>query len=357
VGPDGRVWLTWVEPGAARGQHVLKLAQRRPEGEWSAPVVVAEGADWFVNWADFPSVATMTDGALTAHWLVKAAGGGPHGYGVRVSRSSDDGVTWSAPVTPHRDGTATEHGFVSLYPAGAGQAGIVWLDGRKFAAGDSADMTLRHARLGPDGSLHDEVELDARVCDCCQTAAAAPVDRVLVAYRDRSDAEVRDISLLRYRDGRWSGPEPFSNDGWKIDGCPVNGPALAASGGDVALAWFAAPGGAGHVRVALSRDAGDSFGAPRVVDDGDPLGRVDVEVLSGGGAVVSWLETVSGGAEVRLRLVAADGSAGPSFGVAATTAARSGGFPRLARSGHQAIVAWTDSGTPSRVRTAVVEVR
>jgi hypothetical protein len=364
VGPDGRFWLTWIEPGPAGGGHVLRAAHRRPGGAWSGPIRIAEGADWFVNWADFPSVAALADGSLAAHWLVKRPSGGPYGYDVHVSRSRDGGATWSAPVTPHRDGTASEHGFVSLYPAGAGLLGVVWLDGRKFPAAEAdhaaatpAEMTLRHARLGPDGTLSEEIELDGRVCDCCQTAAIDVVDRVLVAYRDRSSDEIRDISLVRYRDGRWSEPEAFSNDGWKIAGCPVNGPSLAASGRDVALAWFAAPGDTARVRVAVSRDGGDTFAAATVVDDGEPLGRVDVEMLDGGRALVSWLESASGQAQVRLRIVGPDAPRGASFSVAATAASRSSGFPRLARSGAEALVAWTDAGEPSRVRTAVVDVR
>ena len=53
-------------------------------GAWSAPETVAAGKDWFVNWADFPSVAVLPDGALFAHWLRKS-GPANHAYDVRVS--------------------------------------------------------------------------------------------------------------------------------------------------------------------------------------------------------------------------------------------------------------------------------
>jgi len=366
VGPDGRFWLSWIEPAAAKAEHVLSIAHRRPGGAWSAPIRVAAGAGWFVNWADFPSLLALPDGSLTAHWLVKS-GDGPYAYDVRVSRSADGGATWSAPVTPHRDGTASEHGFVSLYPGEAGRVGLVWLDGRGTvgSAGHDDDdddtptsgaMTLRHAVLAADGSLTEEVELDPRVCDCCQTAAVSAGDRVLVAYRDRSEHEIRDISLLRRHAGRWSAPEPLSKDGWEIRGCPVNGPAIDASGFDVAVAWFSAPAGAGRVRVVLSHDAGERFDAPIAVDDGQPLGRVDVLALGDGGALVSWLEAVGGGAQLRLRRVGRDGSRGPALGVAETGAARSSGFPRIALSGAEVLMAWTDAAAPSRVRTAVLPV-
>lgn len=359
VGPDGRFWLSWVEPGG-ESQHSLWIAHRRPGGAWSEPVRVAEGANWFVNRADVPSVVVLPDGSLVAHWLVKNSGSG-HGHDVRVARSSDSGATWSAPTTPHRDGTAAEHGFASLYPAGAGRAGLVWLDGRDVTPGRGRQgqvagaMTLRHASLGSDGSLADELELDDRVCDCCQTAAVRVEDRVLVAYRDRSEQEIRDISLVRYLGGRWSAPEALSKDGWKIAGCPVNGPAIAASARNVAVAWYAAPEGSGRVLLARSRDAGDSFGEPIRVDDGQPLGRVDVEVVETGEALVTWLEAAETESRLRLRSVGADGVLGTSFNVG-QGASSSRGFPRFALSGREALVTWTDTGKPSKVRTAVVEI-
>lgn len=360
VGPDGRFWLTWIEPGALAGQHALRIAQRRPGGEWSAPRLVAEGSDWFVNWADFPSVLALPDGSLAAHWLVKS-GEGSYAYDVHVSRSADEAASWSTAVIPHRDGTRSEHGFVSLYPAGGGRLGLVWLDGRKFTAAAGGkplhgEMTLRHARLDTEGSLTDEVELDGRVCDCCQTAAARVGQQVLVAYRDRSEAEIRDISLVRGSGASWSAPEPFSGDDWRIEGCPVNGPAISAAGSHVALAWFTAPAGTGRVRVRLSHDAGQSFGTPIPVDDGEPLGRVGVVVLEDGGALVSWLEAAGEGAQVRVRRIERDGAARPSISVARTGAVRSSGFPRLARSGDELLVAWTDSASPSRVRTTRLAV-
>ena len=82
---------------------------------------------------------------------------------------------------PHRDGTQTEHGFVSILPWAGKSAGLFWLDGRQFTSkehghgghGSSADeMTLRFASVGPGGRLADEFLLDSRVCDCCQTSAA-----------------------------------------------------------------------------------------------------------------------------------------------------------------------------------------
>src|SRR5690606_29778853 len=112
-------------------------------------------------------------------------------------------------------------------------------------------------------------------------------------------------------------------DNWEISGCPVNGPALAADGHQVAIAWFTAANDSARVKVAFSGDAGASFGDPIVADDGAPAGRVDVALLQGGDALVTWIERVGGDtAAVRVRRVRRDGQAGTSFTVASSSAAR-----------------------------------
>lgn len=145
-------------------------------------------------------------------------------------------------------------------------------------------------------------------------------------------------------------------DGWEINGCPVNGPAVAEAEGRVAVAWFAAPREQSRVQVAFSDGGGTAFGPPFRVDDGRPLGRVDVALLPGGDALVSWLEQKRPGAELRVRRVSRAGSRGQARVVAGATAARSSGFPRMERTGSEVVFAWRDAGEPPRVRTAVMSL-
>lgn len=352
--PDGRMLASWLEP-AGKAAHALRFSVLEGDA-WSEPRTIAAGADLFVNFADFPSVAALPGGTLWAHWLAKR--GAPGAYDVRLSASLDGGRTWNRPLSPHRDGTLAEHGFVSLLPAGAGLA-LVWLDGRKYTAtqaghGGAGETMLMYTVVGPDGAPGEEVVLDERACDCCQTAAVRTARGLLVAYRDRSAAEVRDIAVVRHEGGRWSAPRRVAADEWNIAGCPVNGPALAADGERAAVAWYTgAP--APRVSVAFSGDAGTTFGKPIVVDDGRPLGRVDVVLLDGGDVLVSWLEQAAQGAELRLRRVASDGTRGTAVRVADLSAARSSGFPRLERAGRRVVLAWRDSMEPPHLHTARVE--
>jgi hypothetical protein len=351
VGLDGRLYLSWVEP--TEGGHALRFATWE-EDAWSAPRTIAQGDDWFVNWADFPSMAALDDGTLAAHWLAKS-GAGTYAYDVNVAFSRDGGESWSAPLVPHRDGTETEHGFVSLVPLPEGKFGALWLDGRNTAGDPPGAMTLRYAHLAPDSAVvGDAAEVDPRVCDCCATDAVRTGDGAIVAvYRDRSEGEIRDISVARFHDGAWSAPRAVHDDGWEISGCPVNGPAVASRGDLLAVAWFSAAGGEPVVRVAFSRDGGRGFEPPLRVDLGEPLGRVDVELTAEGTALVSWLERQEQGAAIFVRRIASSGARPPQL-VAKTSAARSSGFPRMTLVGERVLLAWTEAGDPSHVRTAVL---
>lgn len=356
VSPSGRVYLTWIEP-LGESDHALSFSVL--EGSrWDVPRTVARGRGWLVNWADFPSLLPVSDDTLFAHWLV-LRDVSREAYDIHVARSTDGGATWSGPVVPHRDGTQSEHGFVSMWPVGTHEAGLVWLDGRKSAGGDAGEMTLRSARMDEQGALHDEVELDGRVCDCCQTAAATTADGPVIAYRDRDPSEIRDISVVRLRDRSWTPPMPASDDRWQIAGCPVNGPALDARGTTLALAWFTAAGNVPRVFVSFSRDSGATFEPPIRVDDDHPLGRVAVGVTGTGRALVSWLEQRGDAAEIRVRGVTPGLAPGAAAVVASTSAARVSGFPRMRIAGDRVVFAWTepsDGAAPSRIRSAVARI-
>ncbi|GIW53207.1 MAG: hypothetical protein KatS3mg081_2562 [Gemmatimonadales bacterium] len=353
--PDGRVLLTWHEPNGAGG-YDLKIAERR-QGSWSEPKTVASAKPFFVNWADFPSAVELEDGTWVVHWLQKVAPS-TYAYHVYAAISSDRGESWRVEVVPHRDRSPTEHGFVSMVPWEGGTA-LVWLDGREMRDGgghgeDGGEgaMTLRFTTLAADGSLGEEILLDGRTCECCQTAMVRTARGLLVAYRDRTEEEIRDIHVVRLEGGRWTEPQRAAEDNWHFPACPVNGPALSARGDAVALAWFTGSGGEPKVYVAFSKDGGASFGAPIRVDGGRPVGRVDVEWISGGAVLVSWLEAGSEHAEIRVRLVGNGGKLGEPQVLALSSEARSSGFPRMVVAGGELVFAWVDPGEAGGVRAA-----
>ena len=364
---DGRVFMSWLEPSGPDAW-ALRVAERR-DGTWTDPRTVAEQDAFFVNWADFPSIAVLEDGTLIAHWLQKV-GEDSYAYHVFLSLSSDDGETWSEPARLHDDERSTEHGFVSIVPWDGGAA-LVWLDGRAMylqatnpqaaepaeKPADFGAMTLRARTMTPDGMLGEEWLLDERTCECCTTSLARTADGLVAAYRDRSPDEIRDVHVTRLEDGRWTEPVPVHDDGWEIPGCPVNGPQLAADGDRVAIAWFTAAADMPRVFAAFSEDGGRTWGEPVRVDEGRPLGRVDVELLDDGSAAITWVETAGEEPQILLRRVEAGGARGPSLEVTPTSAARVSGFPRLVRMGDELIFAWTLPGPEGGVRVRTVQVQ
>lgn len=355
-------WLSFVEPDSAG--HGLVVA-RLDGSEWRRVGRAASGADWFVNWADVPSVEPSGPGVLWAHWLERL-GEDRYAYGVRIARSKDAGATWSEPAWLHDDRSATEHGFAALAGDGRGGVTAVWLDGAKYATGEN-EMQVRARDFAPDGTAGPETAVDARTCDCCPNAAVRLANgRLVAAYRDRSLEEVRDVAVAtRSADGRWGEARHLDPTGWRIESCPVNGPALATDGERVVAAWFTMEGAESRVFSAFSEDGGETFGAAVRVDEGRAVGRVDVALLADGSAVVAWIEATGAGggpgaegaaAGIVARRVRADGSASPARLLVETEASRAAGYPRLAALGSELLLAWTEVSPEREVRTARVRL-
>ena len=224
---------------------------------------------------------------------------------------------------------------------------------------DIVDSTRLAATMGDQAWKQvAETPLDLRVCECCPTAVAVTADGPLVAYRDRSKEEVRDIYVTRLENGKWTEPKPVHPDGWKIPACPVNGPALSARGRDVAIAWFHAKDGQPRSLAALSPDAGRTFGPPIRVDDVASLGRVDVELLPDGSAAAAYMEFADQKASFRVRVVRRDGTRSDPVIVAGMAGNRSSGYPRMVLQGNELVFAWTErDGRASRVQTSVAALR
>jgi hypothetical protein len=352
AGPDERVGLSWIEP-VDSSRDAFQYAAF-DGSSWSEPKTVATGTDWFVNWADVPSLRPLPDGRHVAHYL-ESSGPGVFAYDVRLTQATPDG-NWQPAVTPHRDGTPTEHGFVSLLPW-QDDVLAVWLDGRQMdpdAGGHGGGpMTLRSALLTPDGQIEQATLLDDRVCECCPTSAVRTAEGALVAYRNRSANEIRNIGLIRFDGTQWSDPYLLHDDGWQINGCPVNGPALAANGARVVAAWFTAPDGSPRVQAAFSDNSGRRFGDPVVIDGNRPTGRVDVVLLDDGSALVSWIGQDEDGSALRVRHVQPDGIAGRPRTVATVSRSRATGMPRMVRAGDRVYWAWVgERGEASQVQVA-----
>jgi hypothetical protein len=370
---DGRVLLSWISTGGGR-RPAMQFAEFYPDGHWEGPRTIAVGNAMFTNWADTPHIAASADRALWAHWLQKSADA-PYAYDVMLVRSLDHGMNWSTPRRVHDDTTKTEHGFVSMWAQGDGSLGVAWLDGRNTAdaqkagndhgghANSHADgddghgddghgggghgggaMTLRAAVFDANLQSTAGTELDAMVCDCCQTDAAATADGAVLVYRGRSEREIRDIYATRFDGKAWSKPARVHADDWTMPACPVNGPSVAAQQNNVVVAWYTAAGDSPAVKLARSTDSGAVFAKPVTVDTGAATqGRV-VVAIDAQQVWVVWLREDAGKQSLWLARYALDLSKEIQR-IKLTDLqgkGRATGFPKLVLNGAAAHVVWTD---------------
>ncbi len=354
------VLASWTEQTGETA--TLKFAERTANG-WSPVRTVASGTDWFVNWADVPSVIRLDDGTLAANWL-QTTDARTEAYNLRLTYSRDEGRTWAPSFLPHHDGTKTQHGFASLFQVPGAGLGVIWLDGRDIELSkdlptfEGGEMAVRFAAYDAAWKQTADAQVDSRACECCPTTAVVTSDGVLTAFRDRSANDIRDIHVSRLEKGTWTPAVRVHEDNWEIFACPVNGPMLSADGRQVAAAWFTAKNDEGHSYAAFSSDAGRTWGAPIRLDDRASTGRVDVEMLEDGSAVATWIEFEDQRSQIRMRRIDPSGARSPAITIAGLGDDRASGYPRVARHDDELVFAWTEStgDGAQTMKTAVAQL-
>jgi hypothetical protein len=355
---DRGVVLSWLEQKDDLA--TLKFSELTSEA-WSPGKTIASNRKWFISDADVPTVMRMSDGTLVAStyplidYQLEA-------YNLAISYSKDEGKTWSRPIAPHHDQTKTQHGFASLFEMPDKSLGLVWLDGRDMdpsKAKENGAMDVYFASFDSSWKQTAESSINARVCECCQTSVATTADGPIVAFRDRTTDDIRDIHVTRIEQGKWTDAVSVHDDKWKIDACPVNGPAVAARGKNVVVAWFSALDDNGKAYAAFSQDSGRTWGAPIRLDDSTALGHVDIELLDDGSAVATWVEFANERSQFRARKVQSSGERSKPIVIAGEGDARVSGYPHVSKRGSDLVFAWTESSGPGaqQVKTAVAKTR
>ena len=308
---------------------------------WTAPTEIISGSDWFVNWADFPAIADNNGSILTN--ILKKSAEGTYTYDIHLQLYSKQKNTWKNNILLNQDGIKSEHGFVSMLPYNNDSFFVTWLDGRTLVGvpKENEQMTLRAAFIDAEGEISNDILLDDKTCECCNTAATMTSNGPIVAYRDRSDTEIRDISIVRFVNGNWTAPKNVYQDHWEIPGCPVNGPAIDSFNDAVALAWFTAENDNPRIQVSFSENQGETFGLQYRVDNGNAIGRVDIVMIDQNNAVVSWMEPDGIDTLIQILKVSSNGEKNMPITITKTRSERSSGFPQLEVVGDKLYLAWT----------------
>ncbi len=340
VTPDGGVVLNWIEP-SKDGSYSLRYAVRRGDA-WSQPVTIAAHRHFFRHPAEVPEVMETTGHHWLAHWVENQESSDAEFLFVS---SSADGTHWTTPQMAHRDRSPVQHGLVSMTENTGGGASLFWLEALK---GEDGPVYLMRSVVDGSGKEVTEERLDDDVCACCPTAVAKTAKGLIVAYRDHTPKDIRDIAVLRLENGHWSTSKIVYPDNWQIDACPINAAAVAAKGDRVAIAWYTAAHNSSQVKIVFSTDSGATFSKPAVVSTGHAYGYASLVLDDGGNAMVSWLEQGAGSTRVLARPVSSAGAAGAVLEIAKGDKSELG-YPKLARSGNDTFIAW---GSGSRIQTA-----
>lgn len=341
ISNDGSLSLSWISSNEGE-KSTLNFSQFK-DGKWVNPQTMATGSDWFVNWADFPAHAINEDLILSSY--LKKSDSGTYTYDVILSLQKLSGEKIKEDFLLHTDGVKAEHGFVSIIPNHNQGFFITWLDGRntveKDLGGHHKPMTIRFAQITNKGDIINESELDSVTCDCCQTSIAVTNNGPVVVYRDRSEKEIRDIYIARNINGIWEVPTPIHNDGWEINGCPVNGPKVAFNSNNLAVSWFTVSNERPTVNLSFSKSNGASFGNPIKINDNDAIGRVDVAFLNPQEVLVSYIEGDDVGTYLRIKKVSIDGKVSAPITISKIDGGRSTGVPQLEILNNEIFIVWT----------------
>ena len=347
---NDNLYISWTEQVA--DSNFLYLSKLE-NNTWSEKSIIKKGTDWFVNWADFPSISYNDISSSIFSFHLQKSSEETFSYDVNYHFNIND--SWIDMKNIHDDNTFSEHGFVSSVPYKDGFM-VSWLDGRNtYGKGQDGHakgaMTIRSAILDSNGKIINQSLIDEMVCDCCQTSMTISNDIPMVAYRDRSKDEIRDIYFSRYIDSKWTEPQPIHDDGWEINGCPVNGPNVDSYKNNVVVSWFSASNGRPKVNLKFSSDNGRTFGDKILIDDveNSPIGRVDVEFLNSKEVMISWLSTVDGKGKLLMRKIGIDGEVGSIKVIDEVSTERSTGFPQIEEFNDDVFISWTDNSQANKI--------
>jgi len=232
----GRLWLARVEK-----QQLLVSHSADGGRTFSAPVaatpepeaVLAEGENR-------PKIDVDADGRVYLTWTQGL--GKPMTGNIRFARSTDAGLSFSAPVTLNDDRQEISHRFDALASDGQGGVAVVWLDARersgKQAKGSPATGVSLYAAISRDGgaSFGPNRRIAPHSCQCCRTGLVWTQNGPKAYWRHVFGENIRDFALAGLDA---SAPARITDDEWQIDGCPHHGGTLAAGAdGTLHLTWF-----------------------------------------------------------------------------------------------------------------------
>jgi hypothetical protein len=376
---DGRIVVAVWSAALAEGQTDIYASVSRDSGaRFGAPVRVnATDGDVRVNGEQAPRVVLTRSSRGEPRIAVIWTSAGKAGTTLLAARSDDGGRTFGASsIVPGSD-AAGSRGWQSAVADPGGGIHALWLDHRAMAApagstpgthvhgtaaaaSDGFAMAQRSALytsvVGQPGSVR---AITTGVCYCCKTAIVTAADgTIFAAWRNVYAGGIRDIAASVSRDGgrTFAAPVKVSDDGWVLNGCPDDGPAMAIDGrGQLHIVWPTLVTGANGSQTlglfyAVSKDGRTFTPRQRVPANGVPH-HPQIAVAADGRVVIAWDESGKGLRQIALARASSD----PSGGVELTRlpASAQGTYPVVVATADGLVAAWTSgTGTDTKIQVA-----
>lgn len=335
--------INWCETDGAGNKFLYLSFFDTASGKFLPAISVPVVQHILFHEEGMPKMAVKGDGSLVAVYETSLPTNENDWAGsVDYMQSFDRGKTWTTPRAVHSDTAAGgSHSFAAITRLDNGEIGACWL-GQSYDPRKGGRPVMFASTTGNSG-FGKETLVDAVACECCRLAIAATGGgRVGIVYRDIINDSIRDISICTSSDnGQLFGtPVSFSQDQWKIAGCPHNGPDLVTTANATYAVWFTGGASKGVYYSELNNRQA-TVSRRLVAAEGR---NIQLSLLPNGARVIAYSETIREGdslyKSIRLQKI----RDGKTFTKEVTLPAAHASYPVIkAFSNDRIVVAWTEN--------------
>ncbi|MGF1669303.1 MAG: sialidase family protein [Balneolaceae bacterium] len=302
---SGDLIAWWTQKDPQTDKFLVAMARSEDHGRTfgKAAIISETSGVSAAHGESLPALVEKPDGTLVMVFSVKNEEAEFRFAGsVKYIQSFDNGKSWTKPEIVHKSDTNIEnsHSFVAATLLADGEVGTVWLDGRHKLNHAVMYFSKTNGRKG----FGEDYAIGEATCECCKNSMLTDNTGTLhISYRGLTDG-TRDIMHFKSNDNgeTFTKPAKVSDDGWKIDACPHNGPAMAlGEKNDLHFIWYSLAGGEG-LFYTTSSNFGDNFENRIQISDNPVAKHPQVEVFDNH-VVVVWDELIGNGKEAHKRAV------------------------------------------------------
>ncbi len=335
---DGHVYFTRGEPEPLQFSPPVRITHEQARidhnGESRPKIAIGRGDAMFVSWT------RRIEGRFAGD--------------VYFSRSLDGGRSFDTPRRMRDTEAPSSHRFDALQVTPSGRLYVAWIDKRDLAAAEAAGETFAGASIyyatseDEGATFGRNRRLAAHSCECCRLATVAAGDGGLrLLWRHVFDGSIRDHAMAGIGPDWVSTVERVSHEDWVLQGCPHEGPHMAAGQEGDHMVWFSgAPDAAGVHYGFRDHTHGDTIRLKHL-DQRPGAGKPQVAARHGHVDVV-WLAVGAERSEV-LHIHSHDAGRNWSTPQTVATSADSVDHPQLLTHGDGVWIAWHTSNEGYRL--------